>query len=154
MARKADLTKHPALAAKNAVRVNVEDRSEWSELTVEQRSFMTVYMDCMDAARACELTGESMAWVEEQRMMSEDFERVFVDVMHEPKRIAEQIAGIMLPMSIIKLKNLIEQDVNKNVQLNAIKHLHQIRGMMPEGAVTGAGNFVNVSVSNFTGGKD
>lgn len=68
-----------------------------------------------------------MAWVEEQRMMSEDFERVFVDVMHEPKRIAEQIAGIMLPMSIIKLKNLIEQDVNKNVQLNAIKHLHQIR---------------------------
>ena len=153
MARKAEISKHPALAAKNLVPVNDVESSSWRDLTDEQRMYMTVYLDCMDAAMACEVTGKSMSWVEEQRVMSEAFGGVFHEAMHEPRRLAEQIAGIMLPSSMVKLRAMVNQDANKHAQLNAIKHLHHIAGMMPEGAVAANGNFVNVNVSNFTGGK-
>ena len=154
MSRKAEISKHPALAAKKLVPVNEAGSSSWRDLDDEQRMYMTVYLDCMDAAMACEVTGRSMSWVEEQRIVSDAFEGVFHEAMHAPRRLAEQIAGIMLPSSMVKLRALVMQGDNKVAQLNAIKHLHSIAGLMPEGSVAAGGNFVNVSVSNFTGGKD
>ena len=131
-----------------------EESTSWRDLTDEQRMYMTIYLDCMDAAMACEITGRSMEWVDEQRVVSNAFEGVFHEAMHEPRRLAEQIAGVMLPSSMVKLRALIMQDDNKASQLAAIKHLHSIAGMMPEGAVAANGNFVNVNVTGLPGVRD
>ena len=153
MARKADAIKHPALAARKIVPVEEESNS-WRDLTDEQRMYMTVYLDCMDAAMACELTDRSMEWGDEQRVVSDAFGGIFHEAMHEPRRLSEQIAGVMLPASMVKLRALIMQNDNKASQLAAIKHLHSIAGMMPEGSVAAGGNFVNVNVTGLPGVKD
>ena len=153
MARKADAIKHPALVARKIGPVE-EESTSWRDLTDEQRMYMTIYLDCIDAAMACEITGRSMEWVDEQRVVSNAFEGVFHEAMHEPRRLAEQIAGVMLPSSMVKLRALIMQDDNKASQLAAIKHLHSIAGMMPEGAVAANGNFVNVNVTGLPGVRD
>ena len=153
MARKADAIKHPALVARKIGPVE-EESTSWRDLTDEQRMYMTIYLDCMDSAMACEITGRSMEWVDEQRVVSNAFEGVFHEAMHEPRRLAEQIAGVMLPSSMVKLRALIMQDDNKASQLAAIKHLHSIAGMMPEGAVAANGNFVNVNVTGLPGVRD
>jgi hypothetical protein len=145
MSRKSEISKHPALVAKNAVKVNVDEGNAWRDLTDDQRTYMTVYLDTMDAARACELTNRSMSWVEEQRRMSGSFEDVFRDTMHEPARLADQIAGMMLPWSMVRLRDLIEQTDNKTVQLNAIKHLHQMKGLVSDRGVPVGGQYVDTA---------
>ena len=153
MARKADAIKHPALVARKIGPVE-EESTSWRDLTDEQRMYMTIYLDCMDAAMACEITGRSMEWGDEQRVVSNAFEGVFHEAMHEPRRLSEQIAGVMLPASMVKLRALIMQNDNKASQLAAIKHLHSIAGMMPEGSVAAGGNFVNVNVTGLPGVRD
>ena len=117
---------------------------EWRNLEGDQRRYLSAYIACRDARMACEMTSLSMEWVAKQEK-NPDFRFIIQAVLDHPKELAERMIEDLLPFSVLQLQALIEQDKNMTVQLNAIKHLHGVAGMLPEEP----GNLVDVKIQMF-----
>ena len=144
--------KHPALALKNLERRSVSEVSEIFETTAYKkqdllsRSFLANYIYHRDYKKAAMLSGVSLEWLAEREEDAE-FLRIVQEVLDHPVQLGLSMVVDMVPHSVVELASLIDQDDNKTVKLNAIKHLHYIAGMMPEPDEEAGGNTqFNISV--------
>ena len=159
MARRRESLKHPALAGKerkdtatDMLRMQDDLRlsSEWGDLNEAQRMFLAAYCWSKDEDLATRQIGKDRKWVNDQRAQRPGFKELMVKVAEHPIEFSKAILEQMVPWSIVVLYQLMMQTDNKTVQLNAVKHHHNLMGMQakPEGGEQ-TGNFLNVNVQMF-----
>lgn len=97
---------------------------------------------------AARRAGVDLEWFEREVSKNAVFSDAIEYVIQRPEPVTQAMLKDMLPMSVVHLQELIEQTDNQAVRLNAIKHLHQMGGLVSAGEPAG-GNFLNVNVQMF-----
>lgn len=108
-----------------------------------------MYCQEHDVLLAARRSGVTLAWVERERAGNHVFQDAVEYVVQKPEPITQAMLKDMLPISVLFLKELIEQSENQTVRLNAIKHLHHLGGLAAESEPAVGGNFMNVNVQMF-----
>jgi hypothetical protein len=151
MARRTEMTKHPALALKtqqSGVASVLEGLQGWDTLLSTHRLFLAMYCQEHDVLLASRRAGVDLEWFEREVSKNAVFSDAIEYVVQRPEPVTQAMLKDMLPMSVVHLQELIEQKDNQAVRLNAIKHLHQMGGLVSAGEPVG-GNFLNVNVQMF-----
>jgi hypothetical protein len=156
MARKKEVSKHPALYLKEleyrkgrAV-AGLKHTAEWGELDSDQKLFMALYVQKRDAKLAAEVSGKTLQWVYEQEETSGNFIELMRRARDMPGELATKLAQEALPYSVMKLVDLLDSD-SEDIQLKAIKHLHHFVGMANPADGANVATFTNLSVQMFGG---
>jgi hypothetical protein len=136
MPRLNEVTKHPAIGAKKLASINRENRVQleksewWDQLTSKQQEFLAYYAMLRDAALASRKSGVPIGWMEDEEQEETAFAMCVLAIQHQPAAFAMQVVKEMLPWSIFKLRDIIDDDNEKTSnKLSAIKHLHHLAGM-------------------------
>lgn len=152
MSRRAESTKHPAIATRRSVEdiESVEGSFPgWGRLSERQQAYLSAYAWCHDGVRAAELTGEGLDWVESQRK-SGYFAEALAMILEKPREFARLAIDDMLPFSMKRLRDMIVQTENEALALQALKHLHVQAGLSPQvSSGIPQGQFLNIQVNMY-----
>ena len=107
-----------------------------------------MYCQEHDVLTAARRSGVDLEWFERERGRNKVFSDAIEYVVQKPEPVTQAMLKDMLPVSVLHLQELMEQSENQAVRLNAIKHLHQMGGLVSAGEPAG-GNFLNVNVQMF-----
>lgn len=121
---------------------------EWHWLPVEDKQFLIHYLDLRDYKKAQLAAGVSTEWLAE-REKDPRFQKVLETALELPVQVSMLMAQEAVPHSMVVLLSLIDQNENKTVKLNAVKHLHHIVGLAPEEAAGVQNNQWNISVKHW-----
>ena len=135
--------------SKGPAPVPVGDTPEWGKLTENQKLFLASYAWTRDAEQAATNIGKSMRWVSDNKKDNPNFLALMEQGAATPLDVGSSLMDSMVPMSAIHLWSLINQSENKNIQLSAIKHLHNISGISRSETEGFSGNFLSVNVKMF-----
>lgn len=154
MARKKEISKHPAIAANRkmlAENAAVVDMSMpgWDELTGEQKGFVALYGIHNDLIRTSAAAGKTLAWVKEQKKENPVFAEVLRYGVANTTDVGNKMLKAAIPYTVTRLLDIIEKEPNNQVVLSAIKHLHDATGLNQKAQPTFGGNFLNVNVKMF-----
>lgn len=143
---------HPAMATRVSELergVPVEDLVGYEGLGEDQKEYLSLYLIHRDAAKVAEVmdmkVGVVDGWMED-----EVFSGIVGAVQAQPKVLALRMMEEILPWSARRLYELALQTGNKSVQLQAIKHLHQVMGLAPQESGIPQGAFLNVQINTFS----
>ena len=145
---------HPALALQKMERradTEVKDilhSWEWHRLPVEDKRFMIQYLQLRDYKKAQRAAKVSTEWLAE-REQDPRFKEVLEKALELPVQVSLLMAKEAVPHSMVVLLSLIDQEENKTVALNAVKHLHNITGLVPEEPVGIQNNQWNITVKHW-----
>jgi hypothetical protein len=165
MVKKSYASKHPAMAshqprtpvvrrsppANSLTQEQLHSQPGWSMLNSEHQRFLAMYCWWRDALKALKLMGKPESWLEVERKRIPGFQHLCEMVMDAPMLLADQMVEQMLPYSVQRLRQLITQDDDKRLQLNAIKHLHYLAGMISNAESDNkfVNQFMNVNIKMF-----
>ena len=154
MARKKEISKHPAIAANRkmlAENAAVVDMSMpgWDGLTGEQKGFVALYGIHNDLIRTSAAAGKTLAWVKEQKKENPVFAEVLRYGVANTTDVGNKMLKAAIPYTVTRLLDIIEKEPNNQVVLSAIKHLHDATGLNQKAQPTFGGNFLNVNVKMF-----
>lgn len=159
MARKKEISKHPAIAANRkmlAENAAVVDMSMpgWDELTGDQKGFIALYGIHNDLIRTSAAAGRTLAWVKEQKKENPIFAEVLKYGVANTTDVGNKMMKAAIPYTVTRLLDIIEKEPNNQVVLSAIKHLHDATGLNQKAQPAFGGNFLNVSVKMFGDSAD
>jgi len=136
MPRLGEVTKHPAIGAKKLASINRENRIQleksewWDQLTSKQQEFLAYYAMLRDGVLAARKCGMPVSWLEDSEQDEAAFQMCVLAIQHQPAAFAMQVVKEMLPWSVFKLRDIIDDPNEKTGhKLSAIKHLHHLAGM-------------------------
>lgn len=137
MSRTKDALKHPALLGKAGdlrrrsaeVLETMPERDAWHELTQKEKTFLSYYIVSRDGISASQQSGLDLSWFEDRYNNDVAFMEMVNEVRDHPKALAQMVLEDYLPISLIKLSHLLDSP-NENTVLAAIKHLHNIAGLV------------------------
>jgi hypothetical protein len=144
--------KHPALAlkdlkAKQDLKLNgIKETEIWSNLNWEEKAFLGFYLVYRDAKRASQNAGLSLTWMEDHERKNPDFRRIVEAVLEHPRSFAQEMALEAAPLATQISINMMQDSTNKATQLNALKHIHALAGMIQSDQPM-QGQFVNVNLA-------
>jgi hypothetical protein len=155
MSRKPEKTKHPAIRTMGLTVPQTDDidklekERDWGYLKPEHKHFLAAYSYYGDMGRAADSAGVSLTWVEEATAFA-PFNFFLQVVKRRPQKVAEEILQDSLPWSARMLNEMVGDKANRKTQLDAIKHLHAVTGMMQQDPVIGQGAFLgNININMF-----
>jgi hypothetical protein len=143
VSRRSEKTKHPALALQGK---SIEQDPLWDTLLEEQQRFLASYAATRDAYSAARNIGLSQTWIDEQ-LEDASFHVLMDAVSASPVEFGTHIIKSMVPMSVLKLNDLMNSKSEK-VVLDAIKHLHNVAKMTGNDSLP-TGQQLNVQVNMF-----
>lgn len=161
MARKGEVIKHPAISAKydqtevaERVKSDLKTMPEWGRINDEMRDFLAAYCFSRDVLRACQIVGKPLSWVESKTDAGSPFRDLMMAACNAPRDLALELIEDMLPMSMYRLRQMVlenpETSASKKVQLEAIKHMHTLAGILPsEQQGKFIGQMMNVKIEMF-----
>ena len=126
MARRANSSKHPALAAafsedgEDTALAEMVSKEAWQDLTLDQKNFLGRYIMIGDGIRAAKEVGLADGWYGHQKN-DVQFQTLVREVMGRPVDLARLLLAEMSPVSVQTLRDLMEQPENKDVRLRAAK---------------------------------
>lgn len=146
MARKPELTKHPALMAKTrqGLAGGVPSHPDWEQLDYPQQQWLAEWLVTGDAYAAGEKTGKSAPWVAEQ-LSNEALLRIIEQVKESPTAYVLDVAKMRSPAVMERLFQIIMTS-NDNTSRMAIRDWFQLLELVK--TPPGMGNNVNYSNYN------
>ena len=145
MSRRAETTKHPALAKKGTSN-QVEKSPLWENLHEDQQVFLSNYSATRDAYAAAKNGGFTQTWIDEQ-LEDSNFHVLMDTVSQAPVEFGVHMVKGMIPKTVLKLNDLLNSN-NEKIQLDAIKHCHNVAKMTGNDGAP-MGQQLNVQVNMF-----
>lgn len=145
MSRRAETTKHPALAQKGPSN-QVEKSPLWDNLHEDQQRFLSYYSATRDAYVAAKNGGFTQTWLEEQ-LEDSNFHVLMDTVCQSPVEFGVHMVKGMIPRTVLKLNDLLNSN-NEKIQLDAIKHCQNVAKMTGNDGAP-MGQQLNVQVNMF-----
>ena len=159
MARRKEISKHPAIMANKAAAAEVApaadaDSDVWDKLTSDQRAFVSLMGVHHDVARTASALGRSLSWVTAQSKASPVFADAVKHGVGNTTDVGTKMMKMAIPYTVMRLLEMIENEPNNQIVLAAIKHLHDATGVNQKAQPAFGGNFLNVSVKMFGDKED
>ena len=159
MARRKEISKHPAImantlvVAENALTSDTNETT-WDKLTGDQRSFVALMGIHHDITRTSAVLGKPISWIKEQSKENPAFADALKNGVGNTTDVGTKMMKMAIPYTIIRLLDMIENEPNNQIVLAAIKHLHDATGVNQKAQPAFGGNFLNVSVKMFGDTKE
>lgn len=133
MAKKLSTSRHPALSLLTDRAPKEEEVAQqipgWEEFTLDQKKFLMIYPHVRSDRDAAEHIGRSKAWIEKQKQYHPLFRNATILRKDMSLNIAREYMLELVGKSILRLDDMLGNDVDKPTQLAAIKHIHKVTGI-------------------------
>jgi len=159
MARRKEISKHPAIMANKAAAAEVTpvadaDATVWDRLTSDQRAFISLMGIHHDVNRTAAALGKSLSWVTAESKASPVFADAVKHGVGSTTEVGTKMMQMAIPYTVMRLLEIVEKEPNNQVVLAAIKHIHDATGLNQKAQPTFGGNFLNVNVKMFGDKED
>lgn len=143
MPRRGERQKHPALAAKytqdmeRLMREQDDALIGWETFTKSERKFLAMLPYHKNYSETVRFMGMSLSWLNKQMARKPLLRLAAQNREGYIPRLLELMLQDMLPRSAMVMQEIIDNDGDKKLQMDAIKHLHRITGVSKEEVAPG-----------------